>query len=66
MNLRGVLERLTQVMFIRNFIQKRSLCCHLSSPSKVLGESMKCEGLGIVANAYHSSYLGGRNWRIVV
>jgi hypothetical protein len=35
MKLGGIPERLTQFMFIRKFIQKRYLCCHLSSPSQV-------------------------------
>jgi hypothetical protein len=59
-------ERLAQFMFIRKFIQKRNLCCHLSSPSKILGESKKCGGLGAVTLACKPSYLGGGGWRFVV
>jgi hypothetical protein len=66
MNVGCVPERLAQFMFIRKFIQKRNLCCQLSSPSKILGESKKCRGLGTVVLACNPSYLGGGGWRCVV
>jgi hypothetical protein len=66
MNVRSVPEKLAQFVFIRKFIQKRKLCCHPSSPTKVLGESKKCGGLGAVAPSCNPSYLGGKGWRFVV
>jgi hypothetical protein len=66
MSLGGVPEILVQFMFIRKFIHKRNLCCQISSPSQVLGESKKCGDPGAVAFACIPSYLGGGVWRIVV